>query len=157
MKQLAVVCCRKITDAGISMVISHCNQLRVLNLEYLEYITGMCALCEDPEPRLCFITMVYDILTAGSSLITKAHTWTIFVSWYNSAHNFISFSLILHCIACCSQIHHIVIIHIFIELGSDPLCFCQSLKCIFYWPSSINYPMQNLIQNSFIVIFFLHF
>jgi len=28
---------------------------------------------------------------------------------------------------------------------------------IFYWPSSINFPMQNLIQNSCIVIFLFHF
>ena len=57
MEELAVVWCQKITDAGILMVTSHCNQLHVLNLEGLEYIAGMCALCEDPEPRLCFITV----------------------------------------------------------------------------------------------------
>jgi heme O synthase-like polyprenyltransferase len=59
------------------MVISHCNQLRVLYLNDLTRITGMFALCEDREPTLCFITMVCDILAAGSSLATKAHHRTI--------------------------------------------------------------------------------
>ena len=77
MKELTVRNCNAVTNAGISMVICHCNQLRKLNLRALVSITGMCALCEDPEPTLCFITMAYDILTAGSSLITKAHRWTI--------------------------------------------------------------------------------
>jgi len=45
LKELAVYWC-DVTDVGISMVISHCNQLRVLDLRALEYITGMCALCE---------------------------------------------------------------------------------------------------------------
>jgi hypothetical protein len=57
LKELKVSSCNKITDAGIGMVISHCNQLRVLNLAGLRHITGMCALCEDPEPTLCFITL----------------------------------------------------------------------------------------------------
>jgi len=39
------------------MVISHCSQLRVLNLRGLPSITGMCALCDDPETLLCFITL----------------------------------------------------------------------------------------------------
>jgi hypothetical protein len=46
-----------INDDGISMVIRHCNQLRILNLKGLHNITGMCALCEVPEPTLCFITL----------------------------------------------------------------------------------------------------
>jgi len=82
------------------------------------------------------------------------------VSRYNSVHIFITFSLILHCIACCSQIHPIIIIiiiHIFNHLGSDPLCYCQSVQYTFYWPSSITLPMQNLIQNSCVVIFIYHF
>jgi hypothetical protein len=57
LKELAVCCCPNVTDPGISMVICNCNQLRVLNLFYLDYITGMCAVCEDPEPTLCFITV----------------------------------------------------------------------------------------------------
>ena len=36
--------CDDITDDGISLVITHCNQLRELNLMSLEYIRGMCAL-----------------------------------------------------------------------------------------------------------------
>jgi hypothetical protein len=46
-----------ISDDGISMVITHCNQLRILNLIGLRDITGMCALCEVPEPTLCCITL----------------------------------------------------------------------------------------------------
>jgi hypothetical protein len=66
-----------ITDAGISKVIINCNQLRVLILKTLRTITGMCAVCEVPEPTLCFVTMQYDILTAGSSHITTAHHRTV--------------------------------------------------------------------------------
>ena len=76
LKELAVCWC-VVTDAGMSMVISHCNQLCVLDLMGLPSITGMCALCKDRETTLCFITMVYDVLTAGSSLTTNAHQWTI--------------------------------------------------------------------------------
>jgi bacterioferritin-associated ferredoxin len=57
LKALTVCWCYKVTDAGISMVISQCNQLRILDLKGLKYITGMCALCEVPEPTLCFITL----------------------------------------------------------------------------------------------------
>ena len=77
LKELAMRCNFSVTDAGISMVISHCKQLCVLNLLFLKDITGMCALCKDRETTLCFITMVYDVLTAGSSLTTKSHHWTI--------------------------------------------------------------------------------
>ena len=57
LKELKVVQCCDVTDAGISMVVRQRSQLRVLNLACLPYITGMCALCEDPEPTLCFITV----------------------------------------------------------------------------------------------------
>ena len=57
LKELTVRMCSNVTDAGISMVISHCSQLLVLNLYYVNNITGMCALCEDPEPTLCVITV----------------------------------------------------------------------------------------------------
>jgi len=77
LKELAVCECYNVTDAGISMVNSHCNQLCVLNLLGLEYITGMCALCEDCESTLCFITMVNDVLTARATLTTNAHHCTI--------------------------------------------------------------------------------
>jgi hypothetical protein len=76
LKELAVSWC-SVTDAGISMVIRNCSQLRLLNLKHLLCVTGMCAVCEDSDPTLCFITMLYDILTAGSSLTTKAHHWTM--------------------------------------------------------------------------------
>ena len=74
LKELTVRGGNNVTDTGITMVISHCNQLHLLDLSSICSITGMCALREDPEPTLRFITMVYDILTAGSSLITKATT-----------------------------------------------------------------------------------
>ena len=77
LQELDISGCRNVTDPGIMVLISHCNQLRRLRMRNLPHITGVCALCEDPEPILCFINMVYDILTAGSSLITKAHHWTI--------------------------------------------------------------------------------
>jgi len=54
------------------------------------------------------------------------------VSWYNSSHIFITFSLILHCIACCSQIHPIIIITIHIS-NDMPVTrvSLQSLQYIF--------------------------
>jgi len=52
LEELVVSSCSNVTDAGISMVIRHCNQLRKLYLAGLS-ITGMCALCEDREPKLC--------------------------------------------------------------------------------------------------------
>jgi len=64
----------------MSMVIRHCNQLRVLNLCNLRGITGMFALCEDPEFNLFYNSMVYDILTAGSTLYTKPKLWTVMLA-----------------------------------------------------------------------------
>ena len=57
LKELTVYCCNNVTDAGISMVTSHCNQLHILDLMGLEYITGLCALCEVTEPILCSIIL----------------------------------------------------------------------------------------------------
>jgi len=42
----------------MSMVVSHCNQLCELDLTGLQSIIDMCALCEDPEPSLCFVTLL---------------------------------------------------------------------------------------------------
>ena len=50
MNELVVDYYCNVTDAGVSLVISQCNQLRVLKLVDLPSITGMCALSEDPEP-----------------------------------------------------------------------------------------------------------
>jgi hypothetical protein len=58
LKELTVCWSHNVTDAGISMVIRHCNQLRVLDLKYLKNITGMCALCGDPETTLYFVTLL---------------------------------------------------------------------------------------------------
>jgi hypothetical protein len=57
LKELAVRKCHIITDAGITMVISNCRQLCVLNLCGLQHITGMCTVCGVSEPLLCFITV----------------------------------------------------------------------------------------------------
>jgi hypothetical protein len=77
LKQLSIRYCCKVTDVGVSRVVHNCYQLHTLELYMLQHITGLCAVCEDPEPTLCFITMLYDILTTDSSHITKAHHWTI--------------------------------------------------------------------------------
>jgi bacterioferritin-associated ferredoxin len=50
LKELAVCECQDVTDVGISKVIRNCSQLRVMNLYDLLHVTGMCAVCEDPEP-----------------------------------------------------------------------------------------------------------
>jgi hypothetical protein len=86
------------------------------------------------------------------------------LSLYNSAHIFITFSLILYSMACCSQTHPIIIIiiiiiiiHIFKDLNCDPFCFPQSVYYIFYWPSNINFPMQNLSHNNLLWCYFIIF
>jgi len=94
---------------------------------------------------LFYNPMVYDILTAGSSLITKAHHWTVLRARIIQL-TFITFSLIIKWIACCSKIHSIIIIiiinNMFNILGSDPW-FPSVITVFFYWPYSINFPMQN--------------
>ena len=57
LEELVVNTCPRVTDAGVSMVICQCSELRVLVLTGLPLITGMCALCEDPETTLCFIAL----------------------------------------------------------------------------------------------------
>jgi hypothetical protein len=44
LKTLALCWCWEITDAGISMVICHCNQLRMLDLLGVVRITGVYSL-----------------------------------------------------------------------------------------------------------------
>jgi hypothetical protein len=131
-----------VTDAGISMVISQCNELHKLSLVGLQKITGMCALYGDPETSLPFIPLwcIYFV----SRFITDHNGPLVnhIVSRYNSAHIFITFSLLLHSIACCSQINA-TIIHIFKNLGSVPLCFPLSVQYIFCWLSTNNFPMRN--------------
>jgi hypothetical protein len=77
LKELDITVSNNVTDAGISMVISHCSQLRVLNLQDLPHITGMCALCKDSKHILCVITVCFMNLSSGSLQITKAHHSTI--------------------------------------------------------------------------------
>jgi hypothetical protein len=57
LERLAVSRCLNVTDAGVSIVISHCIRLRTLNLNGLKQITGMYALCEDANLTLHFITL----------------------------------------------------------------------------------------------------
>ena len=57
LKKLEVGECQNITDAGISMVVRQCSQLRLLRLSCISSITGLCALCENPEYSICFITI----------------------------------------------------------------------------------------------------
>jgi hypothetical protein len=54
LKELSVRRCYNVTDAGMSIVMSNCTQLFALRLSGQDQITGMCAVCENPEPTLCF-------------------------------------------------------------------------------------------------------
>ena len=74
LKELVVYLSLYVTDAGFCMVISQRNQLRVLELWGLPCITGTCAVCDDPENSVFYNCAVYDSVTAGLSLITKANT-----------------------------------------------------------------------------------
>jgi hypothetical protein len=58
LKELTLHECHYITDDGMSKVIRHCNQLRVLDLWDLHGIKGMSALCEDPEFTLFYESMI---------------------------------------------------------------------------------------------------
>jgi hypothetical protein len=59
LRELAIsgICNEQLTDAGVRNVIIHRTELCVLSLVSLKHITGMCAVCEVPEPTLCFITL----------------------------------------------------------------------------------------------------
>jgi hypothetical protein len=85
LKELKVCQCNSITDAGISMVISNCTQLCVLDLRGLDLITGMCAVCEIPETTLPFITLCCMIFL---QFITDHECPPLdhIVSLYNAAH-----------------------------------------------------------------------
>jgi hypothetical protein len=61
-----------ISEDGIRMVITHCNELRILKLRGLRSVTGMCALCEMSEPTWCFITLWCMIFLGSSSLTENA-------------------------------------------------------------------------------------
>jgi hypothetical protein len=142
LKDLAVSSCHCVTDAGISMVIRQCNELHKLSFGGLPQITGMCALYWAPGITLPFIPLWCMYSYSRFIAVHKGPLVNHIVSRYNSAHIFIPFSLVLHSIACCSQIHTIII-HIFKNLGSGPLCFPLSVQYIFCWPSSNNFPMRN--------------
>jgi hypothetical protein len=142
LKELDVCGCSKITDAGISLVINNCSQLCALNLWGLMHITGICAACEVPELTLCFITMLYDILSADSSLTTQAHNWTIL--WAGIIQLFVNFYLTLHCKACCT---HSPTLSTSLTIYAVTGCCPRSVQYMFHCPSNITFPTQNLIQN----------
>jgi len=89
-------------------------------------------------------SMLFDILTAGSSLNTKDHHCNHIISRYNSAYIFITFSLILHSMASCSQIQPLIIIHIFKNLCSDLLCFPQPVSFLLAFQHLISHAEFNL-------------
>ena len=102
------------------------------------------------EPTLCFVTLC--VWYSYSRFITdhKGPQHNI-VSRYNSAHIFMTLSLILHCIACCRQTLPIISS---LRICGVTCCVSFSQYSIF---CSIYFPMQNLIQNFFIVGFFIIF
>ena len=110
------------------MVICHCNQLRVLDLSGLEYVTGMCVFCEDPGPKSCFRTLQSMINLQQVNQCLQRPPLNHIVSRYILAFTFIIFSLILNFIACSSQRNRIIIIIIFKDLGGDKLCFPHSVQ-----------------------------
>jgi hypothetical protein len=86
--------------------------------------------------------MLYDILQRVHHC-NKGPLIHHIVSRYNSAVILINFSLILHCIACFSQIHpFIIIIHIFKYLCTDPFCFPQSVQYIFIGLAALIFPAK---------------
>ena len=115
--------------------------------------------CTSWRPWTYIVFYNYGVWYSYSRFITdhKGPPLDHIVSRYNSAHIFIAFSLILHCIACCSQTPS--------SSSSTSLRICVVIHCVslgqysklFYWPSGFNFPMQNLIRNSFNVIFVYHF
>jgi hypothetical protein len=92
---LSLCWCWEVTDDGVMMVISHCSQLRVLDLLGVVHITGICTFGSDPQPALHYLTpwcivflqhlIVIQLMKElaavmsleGSSVITNAHLWTI--------------------------------------------------------------------------------
>jgi len=151
LKELTVCCSFNVTDAGISMVIIHCNQLGVLSLISLPYITGKCTFCEDLRCVLYF----YGVWYSYSRFITD-HNGPLLhhiASRYISAHIFITFSLILRSVTCCIQTHRIII-HIFKDLCSDLQCFPLSYSIRFFGLLALTFPcrIQNyLLWFSFII------
>ena len=107
MKALAVCGCINVTDVGISIVISHCSQLRTLNLEGLPYITGTCALCEDPETTLCFVNLCEDPETTlyFVNLCEDPETTLCFVNLCEDPETTLCF-VNLWCMIIFEQVHH---------------------------------------------------
>ena len=144
------------------MVLCHCNQLRVLDLKGLKQITGMFALCDGPEPTLSFRTLCFMIFLEQVHTDHNVPPLDYIVSRYNKAHTFKTLFLILHCIACCSQIHPIIIIiiiiviHIFKDLDSEPLCSISQYGIFLIGLTVLIFPC-GIKLRFFIVIFFYNF
>ena len=100
--------------------------------------------CSFWRPWLCFITL--SVWYSYSRFIADHRSPPLdhIVSQCNSPHTFITFSLILHCIACCSQIHSIIIIiiHIFKDLCREPLSFPQSIQYTFIGFPALIFPCR---------------
>jgi hypothetical protein len=71
LKELAVSWCPNVTDVGITIVISNCSQLRVLNMKGLYSITGLCAV---PELTLDSITLWGMILHQVDHILQRPKT-----------------------------------------------------------------------------------
>jgi hypothetical protein len=101
----------------------------------------------------------YGICYSYSRFITdhKGPPLDRIVSRYNSAYIFIMFSLVLRSIACCSQIHPIIITtHIFKYLDSDPLCFPQ-YSIFFIGLPALIFPCRIKFRNLLLWFFFIIF
>jgi uncharacterized protein YjaG (DUF416 family) len=145
LKELAVRGQCNVTDAGMGKVICRCNQLRVLNLKGLNHITGVCALCEDPEPTLCFITVCCMIVLQQGHTDHNVPPLDHILSRYDKAHTFKTLSLILHCIACSSQIHPIITSSsISLRIWAVNRCVPSVSTVYFYWPNSITFSHAEL-------------
>jgi hypothetical protein len=78
LKELAISFCDSVTDAGIRMVVKGCNQLRILELRYLQSITGTCRLMKKLNIHCDHNSMVYVILGEFSTLTSKDQQCVIF-------------------------------------------------------------------------------
>ena len=138
------------------MVISHCNQLRVLNLLDLWSITGMCALCEDPEPTLCFITLWYMILIQQVLHGFQSPTQNHIVSQYNLVHIVTTFSLILNSMNAVVKYTSSSSSSISLSISAVTCCVSLSEYSIFYsFPAFISH--EELISKCFYNDFHLLF
>ena len=111
------------------------------------------------RPSTYIVFYNYGVWYSYSRFITdhKGPPLDHIVSRYNSAYIFIMFSLVLRSIACCSQIHSIIIItHIFKYLGSDPSCFPQ-YNIFFIGLPALIFPCRIKFRNLLLWFLFIIF